>query len=160
MKKLFEHIVVAVSGSDASISAAKYGIVLSRQYDCSLTGVYVVDVATIRQLAMQRIFIPEESAEYERSLVENGKRYLGYVAELAAAKKVPVNLETRTGAIFTEILAVADSNNADLILLGGWEPQRSSRDIIAEAHREVLFNSTCSVLVVKEPNIDRYYRAL
>jgi nucleotide-binding universal stress UspA family protein len=157
-KPLFSNIVVAISGSDASIHAAKYAIVMAKQYRCRLSAVYVVDTATIRQLTLSKIFIQEESVEYERSLEANGERYLSFVEELARAKGVRIERELRRGAIYTEILSVADEKKADLIMLGGWEKERSSRDIISHAHREIMVSAKCSVFVVKEPNIDMLYK--
>jgi nucleotide-binding universal stress UspA family protein len=64
----------------------------------------------------------------------------------------------RQGAVYTEILTVADDRKADLIVLGGWERDRSPRDIISHAHREIMVNAKCSVLLVKEPGIDLMYK--
>jgi nucleotide-binding universal stress UspA family protein len=160
MKSLLNDLVVAISGSDASIYAAKYAIILAKQNKCSLTAVYVIDTATLKHLMMTRIFVQEESAEYERGLEANGNRYLAFIRELAAAKGVKIDTELRRGAVYSEILSVADERDADCIILGGWESGRPSRDIISQAHRDVLVDSKCSVLVVKEPNVDQLYRAL
>jgi len=158
MKPLFSNIVVAVSGSDASIHAAKYAIIMAKLYRCRVSAVYVVDTATIRQLTLSKIFIQEESQEYERSLEANGERYLSFIEELARVKGVKVERELRRGAVYTEILSVADEKKADLIVLGGWEKDRSARDIISHSHREIMVNARCSVFVVKEPNIDTLYK--
>ncbi|MCL2759667.1 MAG: universal stress protein [Treponema sp.] len=158
MKSLISHIVTAVTGTDASILAAKYAIVLAKQYHCKLTAVYVVDTATIRQLTLSKIFIQEEAAEYEKSLETNGNRYLAFVDELAHAKGVKIDKIIRKGAIFTEVLHVADEKKADLILLGGWEKDTKTRDIIGHSHREIMANAKCSVVLVKEPNIDQIYK--
>ena len=88
MKSLIQTIVVAVSGSEASISAAKYGIIMAKLYRLRLVGVYVVDTATLRELLLSKIFVEDESTEYEKSLEENGHRYLNYVQDLAAKKGV------------------------------------------------------------------------
>ncbi len=158
IKPLFTNLLVAISGSDSSIYAAKYGIIMAKLYRCRLSAIYVVDTATIRQLTLSKIFIQEESADYERSLEANGERYLSFVEELARAKGVRAERELRRGAIYTEILAAAHEKKADLILLGGWERDRSARDIISHAHREIMVNAHCSVLVVKEPGIDQLYK--
>ncbi|MDR1950356.1 MAG: universal stress protein [Spirochaetaceae bacterium] len=158
IKPLFSHIVVVITGSDASILAAKYAIIMARQYHCRLSAVYVVDTATIRQLTLSKIFIQEESQEYERGLEANGERYLSFVEELARAKGVKVEREIRRGAVYTEILKVADEKKADLIILGGWEKDRSARDIISHSHREIMVNAKCSVLLVKEANVDQLYK--
>ncbi|MDR1307967.1 MAG: universal stress protein [Treponema sp.] len=158
IKALFSNIVVAVSGSDASILASKYAIVLAKLYRCRLSAVYVIDTATIRQLTLSKIFIQEESLEYEKSLEANGERYLSFVEELARAKGVKIEREMRRGAVYTELLSAADERKADLIILGGWEKDRSARDIITHSHREIMVGAKCSILLAKEPSIDQLYK--
>jgi nucleotide-binding universal stress UspA family protein len=158
LKSLINKIVVAVSGTKSSISAAKYAIVMAKYYHCKLSAVYVVDTATIRQLTLSKIFIQEESADYEKSLEANGNRYLAFVEELAREKNVKVERLLRKGAVYTEILSVADDLKADIILLGGTEKDSSSRDIIGHCHREILSKAKCSVLIVKERNIEQIYK--
>jgi len=160
MKPLISNIVTAVTGTDASILAAKYAIVMAKTYNCKLSAVYVVDTATIKQLTLSKIFLQEEGAEYEKSLEANGGRYLTFVEELASAKGVKIEKIMRKGAIYTEILAAADEKKADLILLGGWEKDTKTKDIIGHSHREIMANAKCSVLLVKEPEIDQIYKHL
>ena len=160
MKPLISNIVTAVTGTDASILAAKYAIVMAKTYNCKLSAVYVVDTATIKQLTLSKIFLQEEGAEYEKSLEANGGRYLTFVEELAAAKGVKIEKIIRKGAIYTEILTVADEKKANLILLGGWEKDTKTKDIIGHSHREIVANSKCSVFLVKEPEIDQIYKHL
>ena len=158
VKPLFSNIVVSVSGSDASVLAAKYAIVLSKLYQCRLSAVYVVDIATIRQLTLSKIFVKEESQEYEKSLKANGERYLSFVEELALAKGLKIEKEIRHGTVYTEILAAAEDKKADLIIIGGWEKERSPRDIFSHTYREIMINAKCSVLLAKEPGIDSIYK--
>ncbi|MDR2418628.1 MAG: universal stress protein [Treponema sp.] len=158
IKPLFSNIVVAVTGSDASVLAAKYAIVMAKMYRCRLTAVYVVDIATIRQLTLSKIFIQDEGNEYAVSLKANGERYLAFVDELARTKGVKIERAIRSGAVYTEILTLAEEKKADLIILGGWEKDRSARDIISHSHREIMNNAKCSVMLVKEPNIDQIFR--
>jgi nucleotide-binding universal stress UspA family protein len=158
MKSLFNDVVVAIDGSDASILAAKYAVVMAKQYHCNLSVVYVVDTATIKQLTLGKIFIQEESQEYEKSLEANGRRYLSFVEELARAKGIKIDKELRRGAVYTEILDVADQKNADLIILGGWEKDRLPRDIISHAHREIMLHAKCSVFLVKDQTADLLYK--
>jgi nucleotide-binding universal stress UspA family protein len=158
IKPLFTNIVTAVSGSDASILAAKYAIVMAKAYHCRLTAVYVVDTATIKQLTLSRVFIQEESQEYESSLEANGERYLSFVEELARAKGIKIEKVIRRGAVYSEIVSTAEEKKADLILLGGWEKDRNPRDIFSHSFREVMINSKCSVILMKEPGIDLIYK--
>jgi nucleotide-binding universal stress UspA family protein len=155
---LISNIIVAVSGSHASVNAAMYAIVMAKIYSCRLSAVYVVDSATIKQLALSKIFVPEEGAEFEKSLEENGKRYLNYVEELAQARGVHIQKELRHGAVSTEIMMAAQEKKSDLIILGGWEKDRDPHDIISPMHREIQIASKCSVLVVKNRDIEQIYR--
>jgi nucleotide-binding universal stress UspA family protein len=158
MKPLFQTIVVAVSGSEASINASKYAIVLAKQYRCRLVAVNVVDTATLKELLLSRIFVEDESFEYERSLEENGQRYLNYIEELAVRKGVEIEKVLRRGAVFSEIISAAEERDADLILLGAFEEKGGTRDVLSRQRREILRNARCSVLVVKEPDIEFLYR--
>ena len=159
MKSLFQTVVVAVSGSEASINASKFGILMTKLYRTRLIAVYVVDTATLKELLLSKIFVEDESLEYEKSLEDNGHRYLNYIEELAEKKGVGVEKVLRRGAVFSEIIQAAEDNDADLILLGGWEAKGKS-DVLSRQHREILINAKCSILVVKEPDIDFLYRKL
>ena len=160
MRELFQSVVVAVSGSEASINAAKYAIVLAKDYNSRVYAVYVVDTATLKELLLSRIFVEEESADYEKSLEQNGQRYLNYVAELAAKKGVHVEKILRRGSISTEVVEVAEDNHASLILIGGYEDKGIVRDAISRQRREIVKHARCSVLVVREPEIDTMYKKL
>jgi len=157
---LFSRIVAAVNGSEASILAAKYAIVLAKTCGCALSAVYVVDTATIEQLKQSNILIEEECQEYTRNLEENGDNHLSFVEELAGVKGVKIDREMRHGEVYTQILAVADQKNADLIILGGWEKDRPPKDVVSHSCREIMANAKCSVLLAKEPDIDKIYDSM
>ncbi len=160
MNTLFQNLVVAVSGSEASLDAGKYAIAMAKECRARLIAVYVVDVATLRELLLSKIFVEDESLEYERNLEENGNRYLNYIEELAWKKGVDVVKVLRKGAIFSEVVKVAEERRADVILLGGVEEKGGFRDVLSRQHRDILRNAKCSILVVKEPNIETIYKKI
>jgi nucleotide-binding universal stress UspA family protein len=158
MRPLLQTVLIAVSGSEASIGASKYAVVLAKQYRCRLVAVSVVDTATLSELLLSKIFIEEESRDYEKSLEENCQRYLDYIEELGRAKGVAVEKVLRKGAVFSEVITAANEQQADLILLGGFEEKGSYRDVLSRQHRDILKNSRCSILVVRERDIDHLYQ--
>jgi nucleotide-binding universal stress UspA family protein len=160
IKPLISNIVVAISSSGASVQAAKYAIVLAKLYKCRLSAVYVIDSATIRQLVISKILIADESADFDSNLEINGKRYLDFVEELAVSKGVLIEKELRRGAVCGEIISTAEEKNADLIILGGWEKDRSAKDVISHLHHEITINAKCSVLIAKEHEIDTLFRLI
>ena len=76
MRSLFKKVIVAVNGSEQSIHASMYSILMAKQLGCELKAVYVVDTATIRQLTLSKFLISDESNNYEKSLEEEGKKLL------------------------------------------------------------------------------------
>lgn len=156
---LFQNILVMVNGTEASINAVKYAILMAKLYRCRVHAVYVVDTATIRQLTLNRIFIEEESRDYERSLEENGRRYLAYVDELGKAKGVKIETELRRGAIWSEIIASAEEKRIDAILVGAQESESGDhKESVSATFRSVLLNARCSILVVRERMIEQLYK--
>lgn len=159
IKPLFQNILVMVNGTDASINAVRYAILMSKLYRCRVYAVYVVDTATIKQLTLNRIFIEEESREYEKSLEENGKRYLSYVDDIGKSKGVRIETELRRGAIWSEVVTMADEKKIDAILLGGMESQApDQKEIMSSSYKSIMLNARCSVLIVKEKMIEQLFK--
>jgi len=153
IKPLFNNILVVINGSEASIQAAQYGVLMARLYRCDMKAIYVVDTATLKELTISKFFVSEESSEYEKSLTEDGKRYLNYVENLAKAKGIKIETELRKGSVWSEVIAYADDSKTDLILLGEHK-HIQSKDVISSIYREIISHANCSVLVVKEKDIE------
>ena len=164
IKPLIQKVIVAVNGSEQSIHAAMYGILLSKQYDCDLKAVYVVDTSTLKQLTMSRIFYEEESRNYEKRLEDDGKRYLTYLEKLAAEKGVKIETELKKGAIWSELIKAAEDFGANMILLGGKEQPNDTaqntvrHDKISATNAEIIGSASCNVLVVRQSNIEKIFK--
>lgn len=158
IKPLFKNVLVMVNGTEASINAVRYAILMAKLYQSDVRAAYVVDTATIRQLSLNRIFVDDESREYERSLEQNGQRYLSFVEQLGKEKGVRIETELRRGAIWSEIVALAEERKTDLILLGGTESTQSDNDVLSSTHKSILVNARCSVLIVKEKTVEQLFK--
>ncbi len=160
MKRPLSNLIVVVNGSEVSIAAVKYALALKRHMGSRIIAVYVVDTVTIKQLALSRIFVEDESVEYEHSLEETGKRYLALVSEIAAAKHMRVETWLRKGSISGEIIKAAEESGSDCIVVGGWNGDSRYRDILIEANRDIVRSASCPVIVVKGPEAETVYSAL
>lgn len=159
IRPLFRNVLVLINGSESSIQAAEYGILMSKLYRCNLKALYVVDTATLKQLTLSKFFVSEESREYEASLTADGERYLKYVEDLGRAKGVKIQTELKSGSIWTETISSANSMEADLILLGGHDSNtKDKKDLLSTTYKEILINAPCSVLLVREKMIDQLYK--
>ncbi|EFW37922.1 universal stress protein [Treponema phagedenis] len=161
IQPLFKDIIVLVTGSESSINAVKYAIIMAKQYNCHVHAVYVVDTATINQLTLNKIFIEAESKEYEQSLEATGKRFLSYVETIGTEKDVKIETELRRGAVWTETLTAAKEKEADLILIGDTESHhKASRDILSITVNSIILHAHCSVLLVKNEDVGQLYKLL
>src|SRR4030043_649020 len=154
MGAIINNILVAISGSDSSINGAKYAIMLAKTFKWDLSVVYVIDTSTLKELLISKIFIEEESSQFESNLEANGNRYLDYIEELAKSKGVNINKILKRGGVATMILEAADEVDADLIVLGAWQQNKSKRDLITKSHMDILFDSKKTVIIVKEQEIE------
>jgi nucleotide-binding universal stress UspA family protein len=108
---------------------------------------------------LNKFFVAEESKEYEASLTLDGKKYLQYVEDLAKSKGVKIETEIKNGSVWSETVSMAESMEADLILLGGFDSNtRDQKDILSTSYREILINAPCSVQLVREKMIDQLYK--
>jgi nucleotide-binding universal stress UspA family protein len=160
MKGLLSKVLVLAEGLYSSTAPVRYAVALRKTFGTEVVAVYAVDTAAIRKLASSRIFIDEESQEYERSLEETGRRRLAFVEEMAREKGVEVETRLLKGSIAGEVVRVAEEIGADCILIGGWEHNGDFRDILLEASREIADLAPCSVLIVKNRDAERAYNAL
>jgi len=158
MKNIVENVLVAISGSESSINGAKYAIMYCKAFNHDLSVVYVIDTSTLKELLISKIFIEEESSQFENNLEANGKRYLDYVEELAKSKGVKINKILKRGGVVNMILEAADETESDLIILGGWQPNRATKDLISRAHLDLLMDSNRSILVVKDRDIENIFK--
>lgn len=159
IRPLYRNVLILINGSESSIQAAKYGILMSKLYRCNLKALYVVDTATLKQLMLNKFFVAEESKEYEASLTLDGKKYLQYVEDLAKSKGVKIETEIKNGSVWSETVSMAESMEADLILLGGFDSNtRDQKDILSSTYKEILINAHCSVQLVREKMIDQLYK--
>jgi nucleotide-binding universal stress UspA family protein len=156
--KLLKNALLVISGTEASVNAARYAIMFCKEMNINLYVLYVVDTATIKELALSNIFIEEESKEYEKSLEADGEKYLSMTEELALAKKLKINKILKKGMISSEILDTSREIRADIIILGEWQESKSRRDLISQESRYVIANSEVSVIVVKESDLERAFK--
>ena len=162
LKPLFQNVLIAVNGSEPSLHASMYGIMMAKQYHLKLKAVYVVDTATLKQLTLSKFFVSDESDGYEANLCSDGDHYLAYIADLAKQKGIKMECELRKGSVWSEIITAADDFKANLILIGGKETagydNSVRRNIVSISRSEIIASAHCSVMVVREPQIEQLFR--
>ena len=150
---MMKKILVAINGSEGSIKAAMYAIMMARDYDLELKFVYVIDSATIRYLGINQMLAKDEQTDYKVDLAYEGQNYLEYVQSMAAGKGVVAQTELRDGTVVTEILDTAKKFGADLIIIGSPKRKKEDRFVKRNVHSthesDIIENSRIPILVVK-----------
>ena len=150
MNSPFKKIIVYVDGSEASITAAMYAIVLAKSMGASLTALYVVNTRALQDLVAARIFLEIEQDEYKQDMEADAFRYLNHVRKLAEKKGLAIETVTASGSINREIKTQVRDLDADLLVIGGISQIRSRRDEIINETERAMRSVPCSVLIVRD----------
>lgn len=154
-------MMVYVDGSEQSVTAAQYAIVLAKALSAELYALYVVDTRSLNELLKLHIFIEAEQDEYRHDLEGDAARYLNHVSELAAKKAVPLKTVQTSGAVHVEIKAKVTELEIDLLVIGELSSIHSRREELYNETERAMRKVSCPVLIAKgEETIWDLYEAL
>jgi len=141
---MYDTVLLPTDGSEATESVVEHASDIGARRDAEVHVLYVVDDRTFLTLSEDRV--PEVSEE----LRAEGERATGEAAATLEGDGVDVTTAVREGNPADEILAYADDNDADLVVMGthGADP---TRDMLGSVSQKVVTLSSVPVLTV---NID------
>ena len=159
---MIKKILVAINGSESSIRAAMYAVMLARTYKAEIKFLYVIDSATIRYLGMNQILAKDEQVDYKVDLAYEGQNYLEYAVGLAASKGVIAQSELKDGSVVTEIIKSAKLYEADIIVIGAAGKKKAEQLVKRNVHsthqNDIIENSKVPVLVVQMDDIETKFK--
>jgi nucleotide-binding universal stress UspA family protein len=150
MTRPIRNMLVYVDGTEQSVTAAQYAIVLAKSLGAELFALYVVNTRALNELVKAHIFLESEQEEYHRDLGEDAVRYLNHVRNLARTKGVVITTESVSGTVNLEIQNKVKEHNIDLLILGELSQIRSRRDDMYDAIDRAMRSVPCSVLIAKD----------
>lgn len=150
MSGAINRIMVYVDGSEESIAAAAYAVVLAKQTGAELHALYVVNTRALKDLVNAKIFLSSEQDEYQQDLEADASRYLDYTVKLGADRGVTVQASRADGTVNQEIKKQLDLIEADLLVIGELARIRSRRDEFFDESERAMRSVECSVLIVKD----------
>jgi nucleotide-binding universal stress UspA family protein len=147
-------VILADDGSDGSRAAVN---LLARYPGLAGSGVTVVAVAEVLN-ATALGFSPAVSGAFMAEMIESSseaEEHLGEATKVTAAILTNAGIEARTevlsGDPAREIVRLARSSDADLVVTGTTGLTGVARAVLGSVARNVLINAPCSVLVVHQP---------
>ena len=108
-----ENVLVPTDGSSAARRAAEQAIALASESGGRVHALYVMDMGDASFVAT-----PSDIAETRGRMERKGGEFVAEIEALAADADVECVTEVRTGIPDEEILAYAEENDVDLIVMG------------------------------------------
>lgn len=150
MANVIESILVHVDGTEASMTACQYAVLLAKGTGARLVAMYVINTRALQDLVKARIFLQAEQDEYQLDLEADAERYLNHVRELAERKGVDVEFVKRSGTVHQEIRNEVMKRKIDTLVIGELAGVRSRRDEFYDEAERALRTVPCTVIVVKD----------
>jgi nucleotide-binding universal stress UspA family protein len=142
---IFRHILVAVDFGSSSQAALDRAIELAAKLDTKLTLVHVCEVTPMIYAGMEY-----PVADWLTPLQDAAKKELDDLAAKVKAKVPGVGTALRVGFAAEEILAVAASTGADLVVTGTHGRKGIGRFLLGSVAERVVRLSKVPVLTVRE----------
>jgi nucleotide-binding universal stress UspA family protein len=143
-------VLVYVDGTEESVTAAHYAVLLCRSTGAELSAAYVVNTRALTDLVKTRIFLQSEQQEYQRDIEADADRYLNHIREIAHQKGVAIDTVKGSGTPNQEIRRIVEEKDIDLLVIGEISQVRSRRDEFYNETERAMRRVNCSVLVVKD----------
>lgn len=138
---MLKKMVIAFDGSEQSREAFHFGLDMALKYSASVT-----------VLAIIRLPEPPVSVEMQ-AIMDKAKEYFETeflrLKEEISGKGIACGFEIRTGHPAEQIVAFADENNSDVIVMGHRGKSLLQKWLVGSVAKRVLSYATCTVIVVR-----------
>jgi len=154
-------IMVVLDGTAGSLTAAKYGIYLSRLTGASLIGIYVINEKVLSDLLKKRILIEEEMIDFENEMKKDAEKYLKQLEEMAGQKGIEVKKIIKRGVVHQEVLNTAKEEEVDMIVVKELRRMISIREASYDEMEQIFRHSDIPVIICKnKEKIERLYNSM
>jgi nucleotide-binding universal stress UspA family protein len=141
---VFNNILVAIDGSDASERAIVRAIDEAKVWNAKLNAVYVVETGLFSSLPSDNtVEIMYRVLETEgNSVLEKAKQY-------AAEKGIILTSHMKQGHAGSEIITLAEREKNDLIVVGSHGKSNADRLLIGSVITNIVAHSSVTTMVVR-----------
>jgi nucleotide-binding universal stress UspA family protein len=141
---VFTNILVAMDGSEASQRALSQAVDLTKLCNAKLHTIYVVETGLFSSLPM------EGTVEIMYSVLEKeGEEVMERAQKYASEKSITAITHMKQGHAGSEILALAEEEKSDLIIVGSHGKSNTDRLLIGSVSTFVVTHSTVTTMVVR-----------
>jgi nucleotide-binding universal stress UspA family protein len=141
---VFTNILIAIDGSEASQRALARAVDEAKVWNAKLHVLYVVETGLFSSLPS------DNTVEIMyRVLEKEGTTVLDRAKKYAAEKGITVTTHIKQGHAGSEVIALADQENADLIIVGSHGKSQADRLLIGSVSTFVVSHSKVTTMVVR-----------
>lgn len=146
LKSKPSRILAAIDGSDVSMNAAAYAIMLAKNSKAEIFVINVVDLSSIFKMLP-----PKTKKELIRIGRQDASRMLDNVIDMAKQDALTIKTEIIESSTSTAdaIIKYAKEKNIDLIVVGTKGRSGMSKVLLGSVASKVVTFSPCPVLVVR-----------
>lgn len=143
---MYRHILIAVDGSESSLTAAEHGLALAQALEASVSAITVTPTWSAIDLSELALGLTEE--KYEERAKAYANKVLEKVLERAAAASVPCDVMQVMHAVpYKAIIEAADARACDLIVVGSHGRRGVERLLLGSEASKLVTLSKVSVLI-------------
>jgi nucleotide-binding universal stress UspA family protein len=154
INRKFTRILVAMDGSNESMNAADYAILVAKQYNASLTAISILPQEIRYDVEMADPDMPAAPVKgiVELSRHEVEEKLFSEIREKAKENNVDLQTDVivTAGSILAEIVTYAESKNFNLIIIGTRGKTGLKRMLLGSVASGVVTYAHCPVLVVRD----------
>lgn len=150
-KGRFHKILVGIDGSEASIDASRYAIVIAKKYNSQLTALFVLHLHGIRSVSSTFITAPTYGIDLVEKEKSAAQQWLDGIKLEARGKDADLRTEIVEGSTSVEatIVDYAEREGVDLIVVGTRGLTGFKRSLLGSVASGVVTYAHCPVMVVK-----------
>jgi universal stress protein A len=143
----YQHVLLAVDYSEHDDAVARKARALARKYQARLSIIHVLDNIPMPDTAYGTVIPLDQDSGY--GLLETEKSHLKQIADEIGVESA--NRWLIWGVPHQEIVAAAERENADLIVLGS-HGRHGLALLLGSTANSVLHNAKCDVMAVRLQN--------
>ncbi len=148
-------ILFPTDGSTCSKQALRYALSLAADWKAHLVALHVIETSVLRAARFAFAKVGERAEETVRQSADaEAQRILQEVADAAREVAVAVEVRTSTGVPFDEIVQVAKTLPADLIVIGTHGRTGLAHVLVGSVAERVVRHAPCPVLTVRPEERD------
>ncbi|MFO7897465.1 MAG: universal stress protein [Planctomycetota bacterium] len=143
-----DQILVVVDGTETGVRAARFAAQMAAAQGAKLTGLAVVDTATLSSLLKKSVLVEAEMEEFGDELESSARSNLKYLARLAEEAGVQSQTLLRKGSAHWTVIDEVKRIEPDLLVMGSFTTSTIKRDLNARERRLIVDEVQCPIILV------------